>query len=81
MIYRPTILVGNFGGRSMKATYDRHTDTLTIEFRTTPTAASDEDKPGVVAVVDDAGNLVSLEVLNASTRVHDAGIMDFKVEG
>jgi len=65
----------------MKATYDRHTDTLTIEFRTTPIAESDEDKPGVILDYDDSGNLVSLEVLNASTRVHDAGVMDFKVAG
>ncbi len=54
----------------MKATYDSRTDTLTLVLRDGATVVeSDEDKPGVVLDYDDDGNLVSLEVLDASKRV------------
>ncbi len=53
----------------MKVNYDSKTDILTIIFAETPVAESDEDKLGVILDYDDKGNLVSLEILDASRRV------------
>jgi len=53
----------------MKVIYDPKTDTLTVIFAETPVEESDEDKPGVILEYDAAGNLVSLEILDASRRV------------
>ncbi len=65
----------------MKAVYDPHTDTLTLELKAGPVAESDEDKPGVILDYDAEGNLVGVEILDASVRVHDAASMDFRVAG
>jgi uncharacterized protein YuzE len=63
----------------MKVIYDRETDTLTVIFTDTPIAESDEDKPGVILDYDDKGNLVSLEILDASRRVSVPGRIEYQV--
>ena len=63
----------------MKAKYDAKTDTLTVEFSSAPVAESDEDKPGVILDYDAAGNLVGVEVLDASQRVTEVRSMEFQV--
>jgi uncharacterized protein YuzE len=51
----------------MKVNYDRHTDTLSVILKDNARIAeSDEDKPGVILDYDDRGDLVSLEILDAS---------------
>ncbi len=55
----------------MRVHYDDKTDTLTITLREVPVAESDEDKPGVILDYDGEGNLVSVEVLEASKRVEE----------
>lgn len=56
----------------MKATYDARTDTLSIILKAEAAIAeSDEDKPGIILDYDRDGNLVSLEILDASKRVTD----------
>lgn len=63
----------------MKVIYDRDTDSLTVIFTDTPVAESDEDKPGVVLDYDANGNLVSLEILDASRRVNLPGKIEYQV--
>ena len=56
----------------MKVNYDRETDTLTVIFAETAIVESDEDKPGVILDYNSSGNLVSLEILDASRHVDSA---------
>jgi YD repeat-containing protein len=53
----------------MRVMYDAKTDILTIILSETPITESDEDKPGVILDYDASGNVVSMEVLDASIRV------------
>ena len=63
----------------MRTTFDRETDTLTIVLSDASIAESDEDKPGIILDYDSAGNLVSLEVLDASRRVAAPDQMDYRI--
>lgn len=64
----------------MKMRYDRKTDTLSFVLRDgVRVTESDEDKPGIILDYDKDGNLVSLEILDASRRVTDARKVDFQL--
>jgi uncharacterized protein YuzE len=63
----------------MKVTYDPEVDVLRIVFRNAPIEESDEDKPGVILDYDKDGNVVGLEVLNASKRVENPRGVDYAV--
>ncbi|MGH9328609.1 MAG: DUF2283 domain-containing protein [Terriglobia bacterium] len=66
----------------MKASYDPKTDTLSLVLKEDVIVAeSDEDKPGVILDYDEGGNLVSVEILDASLRVTEAKRMDFQIAG
>jgi uncharacterized protein YuzE len=66
----------------MQATYDARTDTLSIILKADAIVAeSDEDKPGVILDYDEDGNLVSLEILDASKRVTEARRIEFETVG
>ncbi len=53
----------------MRVRYDTETDTLTVILTDSPVLESDEDKPGTILEYDVAGNLVSIEILDASRRL------------
>ena len=66
----------------MRITYDRRTDTLSFVLKEGVTVAeSDEDKPGVILDYDEAGDLISLEILDASRRVTEAGRVEYQTTG
>jgi len=63
----------------MKITYDPKTDTLTVILKdNVPVVESDEEKPGVILDYDDEGNLISLEILDASKRVTETRKIEFQ---
>ena len=64
----------------MKVSYDPRSDTLTLILKeNVPVAESDEDKPGVILDYDAEGNLVSMEILDASRRVTEAQKVEFQI--
>ena len=66
----------------MKVSYDPKTDTLNFILKEgVQVSESDEDKPGVILDYDDQGDLVSLEILDASRRVTEARKVDFQIAG
>ena len=66
----------------MKVSYDKTSDTLSMILKdNTPVAESDEDKPGVILDYDVVGNLVSIEILDASKRVTEARKVEFQTTG
>lgn len=65
----------------MKVVYDQEVDVLRIVFNTATIEESDEEKPGVILDYDKDGNLVGLEVLEASKRIEDPRALDYAVTG
>jgi uncharacterized protein YuzE len=64
----------------MKIFYDSRTDTLSVILKDNVTVhESDEEKPGVILDYDKDGNLISLEILDASQRVTDTRKVDFQL--
>lgn len=63
----------------MKVTYDPEVDVLRIIFSNTPIEESDEDKPGVILDYDKDGNIVSLEILDASKRMENPRLVEYAV--
>jgi uncharacterized protein YuzE len=63
----------------MKVNYDARTDTLTIELKRGKVAESDESKPGVILDFDEEGNLLGVEVLDASKRAENPKAVEFAV--
>ncbi len=64
----------------MKVSYDPRTDTLSVILKDNASIAeSGEDKPGIILDYDDRGDLVSLEILDASHRVTEARKIEFQM--
>ena len=65
----------------MKVTYDTESDILRILLSKATIDESDEDKPGVVLDYDSHGNVVGIEILDASSRMENPKSLEFVVSG
>ena len=63
----------------MKVTYDPEVDVLRILLSDAPIEESDEDKPGVILDYDKDGNIVGLEILEASKRTSNPRSVEYAV--
>jgi uncharacterized protein YuzE len=65
----------------MKITCDSEVDVFRILFSNAPIEESDEDKPGVILDYDKDGNIVGLEILDASKRMENPRAIEYAVAG
>ena len=65
----------------MKVVYDQEVDVLRILFSKAAIEESDEDRPGIILDYDRDGNIVGLEVLDASKRIENPKSLDYAVTG
>ncbi|MGO8763106.1 MAG: DUF2283 domain-containing protein [Desulfobaccales bacterium] len=65
----------------MKITYDTELDVLRILFTSASIEESDEDKPGIIIDYDKDGNVVGMEILDASKRMDNPRAVDYAVVG
>jgi uncharacterized protein YuzE len=62
----------------MKITYDPEVDVLKILLSNTAVAESDEAKLGMILDYDKDGNVVGMEILNASKRIENPEMLNIK---
>ncbi|MBZ0298745.1 MAG: DUF2283 domain-containing protein [Anaerolineae bacterium] len=65
----------------MKVTYDSEVDVLRILLSEQPIEESDESNPGIILDYDREGNIVGIEILDASTRVGNPLSVEYAVTG
>ena len=63
----------------MKVIYDPEVDVLRIVLSNAPIEESDEGKPGVILDYDKDGNIVGLEILDASKRMENPRSVEYAV--
>ena len=63
----------------MKVIYYPEEDTLSILLRNVPIAESSEGKSGVILDFDREGNVVGMEILDASKRMDNPRALDYAV--
>ena len=61
----------------MKVTYDPAVDVVRILFNSAPIEESDEEKPGMILDYDQHGNIVGMEILDASQRVENPRAVEY----
>jgi uncharacterized protein YuzE len=63
----------------MKVQYDPKVDVLSIVLSDAPVDESDEDKPGAILDYDIRGNVVGLEILDASKRMGNPMSVEYAI--
>lgn len=62
----------------MKIKYDKEVDIINIQFSDAEIFETDEDKPGVIIDYDKNGNIVEIEVLNASKNIYQPTKIEYE---
>ncbi|MCV3213994.1 DUF2283 domain-containing protein [Plectonema radiosum NIES-515] len=63
----------------MKINYDPEVDILRIILSDVPIEDSDEEKPGVILDYDEDGNIIGLEILDASKRIDNPRSLEYSI--
>ena len=63
----------------MNIKYDKAADAMYLKFTDAEVAESDEDKPGIVIDYDKDGNIVGIELLEASKKTANPGSLLYEV--
>jgi len=65
----------------MRITYDTEVDVLRILFSKAAIEESDEERPGIILDFDKSGNMVGMEILDASKRMENPRAVEYAVAG
>ncbi len=63
----------------MKIKYDKEADVMYIRFSDDAVAESDEQKPGIIIDYNTKGEIVAIEILNASQNMKSPNSMIYEV--
>jgi uncharacterized protein YuzE len=63
----------------MKIKYDKEADVMYIHFSDKPVAESKEETPGIIIDFDSEGNMVGIEMLQASMKVDKVAGISYEV--
>lgn len=59
--------------------YNKEVDAIYIRFSDAKVAESDEEKPGIILDYDESGNIIGIEVLNASEKTNQPNGIIYEV--
>jgi uncharacterized protein YuzE len=59
--------------------YDKETDIVYIRLNEGNVSESDEEKPGIILDYDESGNILGIEVLNASKKINQPSGITYEV--
>jgi len=63
----------------MKIKFNKEADAVYLSFSDAEVAESDEDKPGIIIDYDKDGNIVGIEVLDASKKTANPASLVYEV--
>ncbi len=63
----------------MRIVYDPEVDILRITLSNAPVEESDEEKPGIILDYDKDGNIVGMEILDASERMENPRSVEYAI--
>jgi uncharacterized protein YuzE len=64
----------------MNIKFDKETDIVYLRFTDAEIVESDEEKPGIIIDYDKDGNVVGIEMLDASQKMKKPGSLIYEVE-